>query len=86
MIKYYPIKGLSKPNSVTLEHKNHFFWANTNLSTDKFIELFNFVSDNWNADEPYYAKLEFDTEAEDGTPINATMIEFSLTLPTNEIQ
>lgn len=78
MIRYYEIKGLSKPNSVTLEHNNHLFWADSVLPNEKFEELFNFCKDHWNKNEPYFAKLQFERESEDGTPIDATMIEFIL--------
>ena len=78
MIRKYPIKGLSKPNSVTLEHGNHLFWADSVLTKEKFLELFNFCKNHWDKNNPYYAKIEFEKESSDGTPINATMIDFSL--------
>jgi hypothetical protein len=69
----YQIHGLSKPNSVTLQHKGNHFWAAANFEQGVFDELFKYSKNNW--DEKKYAHIEYDSVADDGTPINAVVTQ-----------
>jgi len=74
--KKFRIRGLSKPNSVTLEHNGNLFWAESVLTESKFDQLFKYFKHDW--DDPKYAVLEYTEQSDNGTPINALMTEVSL--------
>lgn len=79
--RWYELKGLSKPNSCTLEHNHHIFWATSVLTESKFQSFFDFCKDNWGDDEKKYCLVEFVNESDDGTPIEGLVIEFSTEKP-----
>lgn len=77
--RWYELKGLSKPHSVTLEHNNHVFWAKSVLTEEKFNELFDYCKHEWS--EKKYCLIVFNKEANDGTPIESIMVEISTEAP-----
>lgn len=74
------MSGLSKPASVTCLHKNEIFWATSGIPQDRFNALFDYFKkgpdDVWK--DQKFAVLEYEKADEDGTPIDARMIEVIL--------
>jgi len=76
MTRNFRIRGLSKPHSVTLEHNNNAFWAESNLTQDRFDALFQYSKHDW--DEPKFGVVEYVKQTDDGTPIDGLVIEVKL--------
>ncbi len=73
MTKEFKLAGLSKPKSFTLlTEDEQVFWATSDMTHEKFIELWNYAHEHW-ADEKI-ALVECDSIKEDGTPINPKVL------------
>lgn len=68
--------GLSKPKSATLtflDGDREIFWAELDMTQDRFDALFDYSKDNWK--DIKIAKCEFDELTKEGVPINCVVKE-----------
>ena len=74
IVSDFKLKGLTKPNSMTLEPINNenTFWAKSILTQERFDALFDYSKNNWK--DKKIAEVEHDGIREDGTPINPVVI------------
>jgi hypothetical protein len=72
----FRIRGLSKPNSFTLEHDDELFNAPSKLPQDRFEALFAYAKNDW--DDPKFAVVEYAKWNDDGMPIDGVVIEVLL--------
>lgn len=73
----FKLKGLSKPKSFTLyTEKDDIFWASSNMSYEKFNELFDYCKGDWA--ENKLAIVEHDGFYEDRTPRNPVVLNIEL--------
>lgn len=74
----FTMSGLNKNETVTCLFNNDIFWAKSGIPKDRFDALFDYFKkgpdDAW-SDSRKYAILKYEKVAEDGTPIDAEMIE-----------
>lgn len=68
--------GLSRPNSATLTtmESEEIFWATTDMTPEKFNEMWNYCDGNWKINK--IALVEHEGFSEDGTPQNPVMLGF----------